>query len=269
MGPVLLAGEAVDQVGDVLPPQDLLGGQVRGGRADLPVDDGQRVLQARQLLAPAGDEGKVERAAGEPPGPADPLQVRGDRLGQRREQHRGQVADVDAHLQRGRGDEHVRRVRVAGRVLELALVPQPGGVVDQARVLPGDDPAHVGRRVQAAVVVVWPRLAVAAARDSARAGTGAPSSWATTVAVPGCCVRQTVQVSRLRPASSSAGSAGLTTTALAGMVNTVPPLSVGDRVQDVRAGQPLEQLPGQPRAVGGGDAERPRGPPRVPGPRAC
>ena len=159
MRPVVLAGEAVDEVGDVLPPQDLLGGQVRGGRADLPVDDRQRVLQPGQLLAPAGDEGEVERAAGEPPGPADPLQVGRDRLGQRREQHRGQVADVDAHLQRGRRDEHVRRVRVAGRLLELALVPQPGGVVDQAGVLPGDDPAHVRRRVQAAVVVVRPRLA--------------------------------------------------------------------------------------------------------------
>ena len=114
MRPVVLAGEAVDQVGDVLAAQDLLGGQVRGGRADLPVDDGQRVLKPGQLLAAAGDEGEVERAAGEPPGPADPLQVRRHGLGQRGEQDRGQVADVDAHLQRGRGDKHVRRVRVGG-----------------------------------------------------------------------------------------------------------------------------------------------------------
>ena len=44
--PVLLAGEAVDEVGDVLPPQDLLGGQVGRGRADLAVDHRQRVLEA-------------------------------------------------------------------------------------------------------------------------------------------------------------------------------------------------------------------------------
>ena len=51
------------------------------------------------------------------------------------------------------------------------------------------------------------------------------------------------------------------------MVNTVPPPSVATVCRMLRAGEPLEQLPRQAGAVGGGDAERPRGPPRIPGPR--
>ena len=157
--PVLVPGEAVDEVRDILSLQDLFGAEVRRGRADPAVDDGQRVLQARQLLTAAGDKGKVERISGEPTGPADSLQVRGHRLGQRSQEHRGQVADVDAHFQGGRGDQHVRRTRVGLALLETVLVLQPSDVVEQAGVLPGDDPAHVFRCVKIAVEVVPARLA--------------------------------------------------------------------------------------------------------------
>jgi hypothetical protein len=71
-----------------LPAQDLLRGQVRRRWPDLAVDNRQRVAELGQVLAAAGDEGEVERVAGEAAGAADPLQVRRDGARQRREEHR-------------------------------------------------------------------------------------------------------------------------------------------------------------------------------------
>ncbi len=266
--PVLLAGEAVDEVGDVLSAQDLLGGQVRRGRADLPVDDRQGILKPGQLIAAAGDEGEVERAARKAPGPADPLQVGRDRLGQRREQDSGQVADVDAHLQRRRRDKYVRRARVAGRLLELALVLQPGDVIDQAGVLPRDDPPHVRRRVQATVVVVRPRLAAQPPR-AAHEHAGRPVELADDrggARLLGTADGAGEQV----PLAEHVHQGSRADDDRARRDGEHGAAALGrDRVQDVRAGEALKQLPRQARPVACGDAEGPLGPAGVPGLRAA
>jgi len=168
-----VAGEGVDEVGDVLPLEDLLRREVRGGGPYLPVDDGQRVADARQVLAPAGDEGEVEGVSGEASGPADALDVGGDGAGQRGEHHGGQVADVDAHLEGGRGDKHVRRLGVGVSALESRLVAEAGLVVQEAGVLARDDAPHVRRRVQVPVEVVLARRPVHPSRAVGQHAGGA------------------------------------------------------------------------------------------------
>lgn len=51
-----IAGEAVDHVRDVLPLQDLLGGEEGGGRANVALDHRRRVVQFGQVFAAAADE---------------------------------------------------------------------------------------------------------------------------------------------------------------------------------------------------------------------
>ena len=114
----------VGQRGEVLPAQDLVGVEVRRGRPDLPVDHRQRVAEPGQLLPAPGDEREVERASGEAPGPAHSLQVRRHRARQRGQHHRGEIADVDAHLEGRRGDEHVGCVGAVLAALEAVLVLQ-------------------------------------------------------------------------------------------------------------------------------------------------
>jgi hypothetical protein len=79
---------------------------------------------------------------------------------------------------------------------------------------------------------------------------GAPSSWATTVAVPGCCVRQTVQVAPVEQLHQ-VGRADDDRARRDGEHGTAGPGR--DRVQDVRSGEPVEKLPCQACPVGGGD----------------
>ena len=141
-------------MGDVLAAEDLLGAQVRGGWGDGAVDEGERVAEAGQELAAALDEGQVQRVAGEAAGAADALDVVADGAGQGGEHHRGQVADVDAHLQRRGGHQHVGRGGVVGAGLEGVLVLEALGGVQEAGVFAGDDAPHLGGAVEAAVVVV-------------------------------------------------------------------------------------------------------------------
>src|SRR5699024_2578241 len=67
------------------------------------------------------------------------------------EQHGGEVADVDAHLEGGGGDEDVRGAGRLGAVLEARLVVEAVLGGQQGGVLAGDDAAHVAL-VEAAVV---------------------------------------------------------------------------------------------------------------------
>jgi hypothetical protein len=74
-------------------------------------------------------------------GPADALQVVGGLWRHRAEQHSGEIADVDAHLQGGGGRE---QVGVAARAVvdELVLKPLAVFAGEQTGVLAGDDPVH-------------------------------------------------------------------------------------------------------------------------------
>ena len=139
-----VAGHDVDEVRGVLAAQDLLGLEVGRRRADLAVDDRQRLAELGQVIPAPGDIGEGQCVAGQPPGASDPLEVGRDRGRQRRQEHRRKLADVDAELQ-GRGrDEHVGCLRIIACPLEAVLVGEPGLVVEQARVLAGDDAPHVG-----------------------------------------------------------------------------------------------------------------------------
>ena len=202
-------GAPVDEVGDVLPPQDLLGVEVGRRRPHLAVDHRERVTELGQLLAAPGDEGEVERVAGEAAGAADPLQVRRDGARQRGEHHGRQVADVDAHLQRRRRDEHVRGLRARSPRLEPVLVREPRLVVEQAGVLAGDDPAHVAVVVERAVEVVAD-CGCARSRPGQRADDAgrAVELVDDRRSCPGTGFRQTSQTSRCRPASRSSRSIG-------------------------------------------------------------
>ena len=257
------AGQGVDQVRDVLPPQDLLRVQVGRGRADLPVDHRQRVAQARQVLPAAGDEGEVEGVAGQPAGPPDPLQVGGHGPGQGGEHHRGQVTDVDAHLQGRRRDQHVRRARVVPPGLEPRLVGHPRGIIEQAGVLPGHDPARVGRGVQPPVVVVRhrrPAQRAGAADQQARrpvqlldhprgARVAGPAHGALQQAPP------VLQIGQGGPGHQHAG--------VRHRVHGRPAVR-GEPLQNLLAGQPLQQRPGQPGPVLHRHRQGAGGPPGVP-----
>ena len=116
-------------------------------------------------------------------------------------------------------------------------------------MLPGDDPPHVGRGVQAAVVVVVARLALAGARAAHQQAGGAVELVDGRRRCRASWLWQTTQTSRCSPAASRSGGGRMTTTDLAGIAKTVPPAVGGDRLQDVGAGQPLQQQPGQPGAV--------------------
>ncbi len=154
-----LAGEAVDDGRQVLPLQDLLRGEVRRGRAHLPVDHRQRITEAGEGVAAAGEVREVEAAAGAPAGAADALEIGRDRPRQRGEHDGVEVADVDAHLQGRGGDEDVRRRRVDRGGLERVLIADAGLVVEHRRVFARDDAAHVGGGIEPAIVVVLPSRA--------------------------------------------------------------------------------------------------------------
>ena len=75
--------------------------------------------------------------------PTDALQEAGLVGGHRTEQHRGQVADIDAHLQRGRSREQVLEPGPGVLVLEAVFQFLAHLSLQQAGVLGGNHPAQV------------------------------------------------------------------------------------------------------------------------------
>ncbi|OIQ89604.1 hypothetical protein GALL_284910 [mine drainage metagenome] len=158
VGAARVAGRRVDQVGGVLPAQDLLGLEVGGWRAHLAVDDRQRVAELGQVLAATGDVREAQGIARQTSSTTDTLEVGRDSPRQRREEHRREIPDVDTHLQGGRRDEHVGSLRVIVGAPESVLIRQPGHVIEQAGVLARDHAAHVRRGIQTAVEPIGNRL---------------------------------------------------------------------------------------------------------------
>ena len=150
-GRVVLAGEGVDDGGQELAAQDLLGPQVGRRRRDGTVEEPIRGVEDRELAAPAGHVGQGERRAAAAACAAHPLHVGRDGGRQGTEHDGGQVPDVDTHLQGGGGHEdvgvpgHLRGALEPGLDLGTLLGIEQGGV------LVGVDPAHVGPGVHAAV----------------------------------------------------------------------------------------------------------------------
>src|SRR5699024_11713286 len=107
-GAAVGAGEGVEDGGEQLAAQDLLGGEIGAGSADGAVEEVEGVVVEPCGAAAAGDEGDVQGVAGLAPGAAHALEVAGDGLRDGGEQHGGEVTDVDAHLESGRGDDEVR-----------------------------------------------------------------------------------------------------------------------------------------------------------------
>src|ERR1019366_2641388 len=103
-------GGSVDKEGEVLAPEDLDGVEVAVGCCNLPGDHQLRVLEEVEATRVALGEGRDECVAGLAASAADALNV--VRLGRwyRSEHHGRQIPDIDAHLQRWRGSEHVRGV---------------------------------------------------------------------------------------------------------------------------------------------------------------
>ena len=148
---MVLAGQGVDDGGQELAAQDLLGPQVGRRRRDGSVEEPVGGVEDRQLAAPAGHVGQGERRAAAAARAADPLHVGGDRGRQGAEHDGGQVPDVDAHLQGGGGHQDIG---VARRLLgALEPVLDPGALVggEQRGVLVGVDAARMGPGVHAAV----------------------------------------------------------------------------------------------------------------------
>ncbi len=167
------AGAQVDQVRGVLAAQDLDGGQVAAGRHDPARDHRLGLVDEVQVAGVPADERHQERVAGLAPGPPDPLDVVGGAGRQRREDHRGQVADVDAEFQRRRARHHV------GVVVALLLLAEPRLDVlalpagERAGVLGRHHPERLLPEVQAAVVVVAVAAGAAVGEGSAAPVAGA------------------------------------------------------------------------------------------------
>src|SRR5699024_460055 len=111
--------------------------------ADGAVEEIERVVVEPGSAAAPGHEGDVQGVAGLAAGAAHALEVAGDGAGHGGEQHRGEVADVDAHLEGGRGDQDVRGAGPLLAVLEGGLVLEPVLCGGQRGVLSGDYAAHV------------------------------------------------------------------------------------------------------------------------------
>ena len=105
-------GGAVHQVGDVLALQDLGGVQVAVGWPHVPGQHRLGVGQVVEAVGVGGDEGGHQRVAAGAARAPHPLDVARRSAGHRGEHHQAEVADVDAHLQGGRGSQHVGGSRI-------------------------------------------------------------------------------------------------------------------------------------------------------------
>ena len=119
----LVPRHAVHEERRVLPVQNFLSGQVRG-RGPHPAVEHELGFNERRTLAPSGHEGQVQGVAGQAPSASHALQVGGHGVRDGRQDHGGEITNVDAHFQRGRGHQHVRGARRGLAVLELVLVLQ-------------------------------------------------------------------------------------------------------------------------------------------------
>ena len=140
-------------MGEVLAAEDLDGGQVTPGRHDLARDHVTGLGEEVLLAFPAPGEGDQERVPGAPPRAARALHVAGRAARHRREDDRGQVADVDAEFQGGGAGQDVRVV-VPGAVAEGPLYPFPLGAGHGADVLGGDHLVRLPLGVELTVVVL-------------------------------------------------------------------------------------------------------------------
>src|SRR5699024_5409348 len=118
----VVPGEGVEDGGEQLPAQDLLGGEIDAGGADGAVQQVERVVVEPGGAAAAGHEGDVQGVAGLSARAAHALEVAGDGARDGGEQHGGEVADVDAHLEGGGGDQDVRGAGLLVAVLGARLV---------------------------------------------------------------------------------------------------------------------------------------------------
>ncbi len=143
---------AVDQGGEVLATQDLLGIEVAGRWDDFAGDHVQRFPEVAQLRLASGQDSHDESVAAAPPGPPDSLQVAGRGARQGRKPDGAEVTDVDSQFQGRSADQHVRRVRFSA-VLEFAL--DLGSLVSaqQGCVLAGDNSPDPFGVVERAVIV--------------------------------------------------------------------------------------------------------------------
>ena len=104
-----------------------------------------------QVVRPGIGHGHQQRIARAAAGSAGTLDIIGLRRRYRTLQHGGQVTDIDPHLQRGRGRQHVdvaRRIVVGTEVL---FHPLTCLAVEQAGVLMGHHALDIGRQVQLAL----------------------------------------------------------------------------------------------------------------------
>ena len=88
MGSVGIASQLVAQVRQVLSPQYLHGAEVSGRRTNLAVDHRRGVAQPGEVLATTPDHGDVEGTPRRSASSANPLNVVGDAMRQRRQKHR-------------------------------------------------------------------------------------------------------------------------------------------------------------------------------------
>jgi len=98
----------------------------------------------------AGDQCPHQGIAITAAGAADALQVVGRLRWHRCQQHRGEIADVDAHLQGGGGRQQIGIAAVLPAD-ELGLETFAIGPWQQARVFTGHDPVHLTLFVEALV----------------------------------------------------------------------------------------------------------------------
>src|SRR5699024_2484469 len=137
--------------GERLTAQEVRGGVIVAGGADGAVEQVERVVVEPGGAAAAGHEGDVQGVAGLSARATHALEVAGDGARDGGEQHGGEVADVDTHLEGGGGDQDVRGAGLLLAVLEARLVGEAVLGGQQGGVLAGDDAAHVAL-VEAAVV---------------------------------------------------------------------------------------------------------------------
>ena len=140
---------AVQAVRDHLPFQH--GGRVQedAGRLDLAGQHVQGLFVVVEVVGPSGGQGQVEGVAVASPRSTRPLHVVGGLRRDRAEHDRGQVADVDPELQRGRCRQDVGAPRPVALRREPLLKVFAFFARQEGRVLGGDDAADLHVAVEA------------------------------------------------------------------------------------------------------------------------